>query len=223
MPVGIRNLTPSAYYFGNSQASRLYLGDVRVWPAFAPVSQTFTTVGAWTFNIPTECLLIDVILLAGGGGGSSGNIAGSPGEGGYAGAWEYFTLRRGVDIPWNILQLTGTVGGGGNGGIGGWVPITGSNGGNTTVTAAGVGTVTALGGEGGDPIRWTTEGRAGRSPGTINFNGIPYVGGNPTANSAAAGNAPGGGGGGGNAGAAFFPAGSGGNGARGQAWCRAYV
>ncbi|ATN88079.1 hypothetical protein SEA_CINDARADIX_5 [Mycobacterium phage Cindaradix] len=221
MPVRIGDATPTSLRFGDLTATKAYLGDVLVFPAFVAVSQTFTTT--WTFNIPAECAFIDLVLLGGGGGGSSGNIAVSPGEGGYAGEWLTITLERGVDIPWTATQITGTIGNGGSGGSGGWVPFNGNNGGNTVATIAGVGSWTAVGGEGGNPIRWTNEGRAGRGPGTINFNGIPYVGGNPTANSAAAGNAPGGGGGGGNAGAGIFPAGGGGNGARGQAWCRAYV
>uniref|UniRef100_A0AAU8GUB1 Glycine-rich domain-containing protein n=1 Tax=Mycobacterium phage BabyBack TaxID=3158877 RepID=A0AAU8GUB1_9CAUD len=223
MPVRIGDATPSSLRFGDLTATKAYLGDVLVFPAFSVVSQAFTTVGNWAFNIPLECAFIDVVLLGGGGGGSSGNIAASPGEGGYAGQWQYFTLRRGIDIPWNVLQITGTVGGGGDRGAAGWVPDNGENGGNTTATVAGVATWTALGGEGGNPIRWTTEGRAGRSPGTITLNDIPYVGGAATPSSATNGNAPGGGGGGGNAGAAFLPAGAGGLGARGQAWCRAYV
>ncbi|AQP30999.1 hypothetical protein SEA_TINYBOT_4 [Mycobacterium phage Tinybot] len=221
MPVGIRNLTPSAYYFGNSQASRLYIGDVRVWPAFAPVSQTFATAGAWTFNIPTECLLIDVILLGAGGGGSSGNGAIGTGEGGDAGEWLAVTLRRGVDIPWNVLQITGTVGNGGSGGPGGWLPLSGDPGQPTVATIAGVGSIQA---NGGTPGAFATgRSRPGKGPGPYTYNGIQYPGGANTANSAANGNAPGGGGGGGNSGFFGLPAGAGGVGARGQAWARAYV
>ncbi|AOT24662.1 hypothetical protein PBI_STASIA_5 [Mycobacterium phage Stasia] len=220
MPVRIGNATPSSLRFGDLTATKAYLGDVLVFPVFAVVSQTFTTT--WTFNIPAECAFIDIVLLGAGGGGSSGNIGASAGQGGRPGEWQTITLQRGVDIPWTATQITGTIGSGGGGGIGGWVPFDGGQGGSTTATIAGVGTLTALGGIGGQ-FSFGSEGRAGQGPGTINFNGIPYVGAGPTGNSAANGNTPGGGGGGGNAGAAFFPAGSGGNGARGQAWCRAYV
>ncbi|AZS08211.1 hypothetical protein PBI_IRONMAN_8 [Mycobacterium phage IronMan] len=220
MPVRIGDATPSSLRFGDLTATKAYLGDVLVFPVFAVVSQTFTTT--WTFNIPLECAFIDIVLLGGGGGGSSGNIAVSPGEGGDAGKWQTITLQRGVDIPWTATQITGTIGGGGKGGIGGWIPINGNKGGSTTATVADVGTLTAEGGDGGN-LQWNSGNRAGKGPGTLIYNDIPYVGAANTGNSAANGNTPGGGGGGGNAGASFFPAGSGGDGARGQAWCRAYV
>ncbi|AXH49560.1 hypothetical protein SEA_DRUANTIA_5 [Mycobacterium phage Druantia] len=220
MPVRIGDATPSGFRFGDLTATKIYLGDVLVFPAFTVVSQTFSTVGNWTFNIPAECGAIDIILLGGGGGGSSGNAGLGNGGGGDGGLWETLTLIRGIDFPSTALQITGTVGDGGNGGSGGWIPINGADGNPTTANIPGVGLVQALGGNGGN---WTSGSRPGKGPGNRVHNGINYTGGANTGDSAANGNPPGGGAGGGNSGFFGFPAGGGGKGARGQAWVRAYV
>ncbi|AFU20459.1 hypothetical protein ARTURO_4 [Mycobacterium phage Arturo] len=221
MPVRIGDATPSGFRFGDLTATKIYLGDILVFPAFTVVSQTFSTVGNWTFNIPAECGAIDIILLGGGGGGSSGNGAIGTGSGGEGGHWQAVTLIRGIDIPFTATQITGVVADGGTGGPGGWIPINGNPGGNTTANVAGL----ALVGEGGQGGGFFSGDRAGYAPvpQVLNYNGINYTGGAATGNSAANGNAPGGGAGGGNSGFFGFPAGGGGKGARGQAWVRAYV
>ena len=94
-----------------------------------PLSETFTTPGAYTYNIPAWANNIDVILLgAGGGGGGCNGIL--QGEGGGAGQWDYTTLVRGVNFPTNTTQITGTVGTGGTAG-GTSVRSPGGNGGAT--------------------------------------------------------------------------------------------
>ncbi|ALA07820.1 hypothetical protein SEA_FAYELY_8 [Mycobacterium phage Fayely] len=213
-----------AFRIGSQTPSRIFLGDRQVWPEFTPVTTQYTTGTTYNYAIPANCYLIDVILLGGGGGGQGMGNATAWGQGGAAGQWQYFTLRRGVDIPWSITAITGSLGAGGSAGAGGIYLSggAGGNGGNTTATVSGYGTVTALGGAGGNNRNLDT---AGKSPGTINWQGIDYVGGAEAFNVAggsAAGNVYGGGGQAAMLTSGFFGL-AGGAGARGCVWIRAWI
>ena len=74
------------------------------------LAQTFAVAGAYTYNIPTWANFIDVILLGAGGGGAGGNASNGDGVGGKAGVFATITLRRGVDIPSSLTQITGVIG-----------------------------------------------------------------------------------------------------------------
>ncbi|QGH80591.1 hypothetical protein SEA_RAHALELUJAH_31 [Mycobacterium phage Rahalelujah] len=198
-------------WLGSTAVQRVYLGSTQVWPSFTPVGQTFTTVGAYTYNIPAGCTAIDVILLGGGGGGKGFGFAGAWADGGKPGEWYLATLVRGVDIPLTTTQITGVVGAGGTGGAG----ASGGNGGNggaSTATATGM---TARSGPGGLGATTRTLAIQGPGPGDRSLNGQNYIGGalSPTG----AGNPPGGAG----CGTTIsFTAGSAGG--RGQVWFYAY-
>ncbi|AGK88219.1 minor tail protein [Mycobacterium phage WIVsmall] len=175
-------------------------------PAMSPVTQQFTTAGAYTYSIPAHAIYIDIILLGGGEGGENGRAAFQSGSGGQAGKFTTLKLQRGVDIPWSLMQISGTVGtaGGSNGGAGG----------GTTAIISGLGTYTGAGGNG------QVSGQNGQSAGSVTYNGVTYTGGNGGTGNGGAGSAPGGGGAGGNGG--LFSGSSGGAGAVGRAWFRAY-
>lgn len=184
----------------------IYLAHLRT---FLPtLQQSFTTSGAYTFNIPYWCRKIDVVLIGGGGGGSTATNF-NAGDGGHCGIWNTVTVIRGVDFAWSVTSITGTVGAAGAAGSGsGGAP--GGAGGNTTATATGWGGLTASGGASISGSGGITQGTAA---GNEVFDGQTYVGG---AQSAAnnPGNPPGGGGSGaaafgttgniGSAGAAYF-------------------
>jgi hypothetical protein len=189
--------------------------------ARAPLPATITTVGTYTWTIPVWCRYIDIVLIGGGGGGQGGQGTGIAGCGGYGATWYGVTWERGVDIPWNVVAITGLVGDGGAGG-----PSNpafnqpGVDGSPTTATFAGGPVVSAAGGLKGDAV---INGQNGKSPGNFTWNGILYVGGAAvTSGTAAPGNPPGGGGRGGNLGAFGIGQSAGGKGARGQAWFRAF-
>ncbi|AYR01194.1 minor tail protein [Mycobacterium phage Oscar] len=170
-------------------------------PAMPATRTNYLTAGAFTYTIPWWAYWIDVLVLGGGQGGINGSFGN--GSGGAAGKWSVATLRRGVDIPWTVTTITGTVGPGG-----------GSNGGNgtaTTATYTGGPVLTGAGGSGGTDIFNVV----GRSPGNQVIAGETYVGGAESPNLGAAGNAPGGGG----AAGGFF--GAGGGGGLGAAFIRA--
>lgn len=112
----------------------------------------FTTSG--NFTVPVGVTSMWVILIGGGGGGAGG-FAGGGVAGGGGGAGE--VIER---------YLTGLTSGGtitctrGLGGTGGLPATNGGNGGNTSITGAGIsGTITARGGRGG----FTTSGAGGAS------------------------------------------------------------
>ncbi|WXX09743.1 minor tail protein [Mycobacterium phage MS619] len=200
---------------GATPILKVSLGAEQVWPSFDPVSQTFTTTGSYTFNIPSGCMFIDVVLIGGGGGGQGMGSATAWGQGGRAGAWNSFTLVRGVDIPMGTLTITGSVGVGGTGGAGNFLSGNpGGPGGSTTATAAGMTTRTAAGGAGGNNRNLDF---GGQSPGDITLNGRLYQGGAVQGIPSSGGNPPGGGGS-----ASTVSLIGGGAGARGQAWFYAY-
>lgn len=173
------------------------LGYPRVEPA------TFDVAGGYTYNIPSWCTHIDVILLGGGEAGTG--IGFGNGSGGQAGNWAVATLVRGNDIPWGVTSITGTVGAGGTG--------NGGPGADTTATFSGGGTYTGTGGTG----NMGAVNPGGEAAGSQTYNDQSYVGGGGQGSLGNAGVAPGGGGAGGG-----FGAGVGGVGARGQAWFYAY-
>jgi hypothetical protein len=157
-----------------------------------PVTTTHTTPGQPDpYSIPDWCNYIDLILLGGGGGGITN------GNGGSGGLWTAVTLTRGINIPWTTPSITITVGAGGP---------AGSDGGETTATAAGltIATPTAGGGKAGG----STSG-FGESPGNFAYQGQTYTGGGSQNTGDSDGIKPGGG-----ASAGPFP----GKGADGEAW-----
>ncbi|ASR77113.1 minor tail protein [Mycobacterium phage MyraDee] len=202
---------PPRIYLGTSPVSRCFLGNELVWlTALVGGTQTFTTVGAFAFDIPNGARYIDYVLLGAGGGGGNGSLF-LPGNGGAAGQWLVGTLERGVDLPWSVTQLLGSVGAPGAAGSGGGA-TNGGNGGATILSS-----LSAPGGSGGAGWGNGTRNGASPSPVTQNYNGFPYTAG--TGGSGAGGV---GAGGASQQGTAF------GNrdgfvGGRGQAWLRAFA
>lgn len=188
-------------------------------PVMSPATQTFSSTGSATYNIPYWCRYIDVVFISGGASGQTGNGAiNTAGKGGNPGQWQGVRLERGVDIPWTATTLTINVGGGGA------RPANSDNAGptagaNTVLTYQNLAgqtiTVTATGGSG------TQSGQNGGTPVNFTFQGVGYTGGNGGTGNAGAGAQPGAGGAGGNGGI-FGSRTQGGLGGNGQAWCRAY-
>jgi len=176
-------------------------------PAMSPTSTTYTSTGAFTYNVPAHCFKVDIAAIGGGKGGQNGSAAFNAGEGGQAASWQIVTLHRGVDFDWSVSSITGTVGAAGSGGSG--------NGGNTTVTVTGYGAVTAPG-----QTSLKSSGQDGDSAASPTHNGVTYVGGAGGTGNGGAGGAPGAGGAGGNGG--LFSGSSGGPGGRGEVRFRAY-
>ena len=172
----------------------------------APSTQTFSTAGAYTCNLPADWLLADIIVLGGGRGGKDGGGGYSAGKGGAAGSWGVWTIVRGTNVPWSFMQITGTVGAAGT--------RSGNNGGASTAVVSGYGTLTGNGG-GGD-----AGGQNGGAAGSQTVSGVTYSGGAGGTGNGGAGTAPGAGGAGGNGG--LFSGSNGGNGAAGRVWVRAY-
>ncbi|MFZ2545357.1 MAG: prepilin-type N-terminal cleavage/methylation domain-containing protein [Candidatus Saccharimonadales bacterium] len=208
-------------------------------------SEHYTTP-TYVYSIPSCATYIDIVALSGGGGGQGGALNRSSGHGGQGGAWRYITLRRGVDIDANVIQITGSVGGGGVGGAGQFSglstifgPADGAKGSDTTAfqttPADGDGPLalqinwpglTAIGGGGGHS-RADNEGIDGSPsiPQELGYLGATYTAGNPgtgTNDNSGSGNglAPGGAGSGGLGNT--FSALKGGNGAAGSIWFRSY-
>ncbi|QZE10476.1 hypothetical protein SEA_SCOOBYDOOBYDOO_130 [Mycobacterium phage ScoobyDoobyDoo] len=173
------------------------------------LSATFTTVGAWSWDIPFWVRKIEVVLIGGGGAGEGMNVAGIWGEGGRGGQWQGAVFVRGEDIPNTATQITGTVGQGGVSTFG-----AGNPGQPTIAYVNGSPILTANGGRGGSASNLDTP---GRSPGNFTFNGVTYIGGAQQDGQSSTGYAPGGGGGG-----SRVSLTTGGMGGRGQAWIRAY-
>ncbi|QAY17443.1 hypothetical protein SEA_DAISHI_5 [Mycobacterium phage Daishi] len=210
MAIRYGNVNPNAFRVGTQIPSRIFLGNSQVWPEFAATTTQFTTAGAFTYSIPANCLFLDIIVLGSGACGKGMNLIDFWGAGGGAGQWNSVTLRRGVDIPWSATQVTGTVGQGRpSNGTGASQP-----GYPTTATIAGYGSITGAGGAAAANSGTT----AGQGAGNRVHNGITYVGGAAQGNIGGAGNPPGGGGA-----SHTFTFGSGGAGADGSVWIRAYT
>ncbi|AGS82691.1 hypothetical protein ANNAL29_8 [Mycobacterium phage AnnaL29] len=224
MGIYLGGTTLNTFRVGTETPARIFLGNDLVWPDITPVPQSFTTAGAWQWFFPVNCRYIDVIILGAGGGGQGSGSSFINGLGGNAGSWNAVTLKRGVDIPWDLAVISGVIGNGGNGGSWGFGALPGmpgGAGGDTTAVATGIGTLTASGGNGVIGAGNMT----GKSPGNFTWNGRLYVGGaeRPRGGSGVTnvnGNPPGGGGPGGQGGA--FSGQNGGNGAPGAVFLYAY-
>ncbi|QXN73845.1 hypothetical protein SEA_EAGLEPRIDE_6 [Mycobacterium phage Eaglepride] len=214
MPIYLGSTALNNFRVGTQTPDRIFLGNDLVWPAFTEITETFTAT-PWQFLIPANCRYLDVIVLGGGGGGQASAALFNYGAPGAPGSWNGITLQRGVDIPWDIAAIAGVIGGAGAGGIGPSV-IPGGPGGDTTATITGIGSLVGAGGAGG--LGWAASPTAGRgkSPGNFTFNGKTYIGGAAVTSNGGAGQPPGGSG----SGSPQFSSGA--NGARGQAWVRAY-
>lgn len=179
----------------------------------APLRTDFTATGAYNYAIPEWSLIIDYALWAGAASGQTGNGAvNTAGKGGKAGQLITGTLIRGVDIPWSLAAITGTVGAGGaqpanSDGAG---PTAGAN---TTAVINGV-TQTAIGGSG------QASSQNGETAASATIAGTNYTGGPGGTGNGGAGTAPGGAGAGGNGGI-FGSRTRGGPGGNGQASFRA--
>ena len=112
----------------------------------APVIQSYTSTGAFTFAVPSGLTAVDVLVVAGGGGNSQSNGSGGGGAGGLI-YRPGFTVTPGGTV-------SGTVGGGGAG------ATDGSPGDNSTF-----GTLTAIGGGSAGRETGSRPGRAGGSGG----------------------------------------------------------
>ncbi|MFT4128402.1 MAG: hypothetical protein QM662_19500, partial [Gordonia sp. (in: high G+C Gram-positive bacteria)] len=197
------------------------------WSAQAAATTTFTSAGTWTYTIPVWATYIDLILLGGGGGGGgSASSSWYGGAGGSAGSFATYTVQRGVDIPWATTSFSVIVGSAGTaasnsaGGAGGGCVVL-----YYDTTGAAV-TPYASGGAGGARNSLLNSSTAGGSPGSTTYNGVTYTGGTGGAASStgngSAGTAPGAGGGGAGYGQIYVSNKSGGVGAGGRAWIRAY-
>ncbi|AXC35114.1 hypothetical protein SEA_PHRANNY_6 [Mycobacterium phage Phranny] len=215
MPLYLGSTALNNFRVGTETPDRIFLGNELVWPSFTEVTQFFGTAGAFTFNIPPNCRFLDIVVIGGGGGGQASLALFNYGAPGAPGSWAGVTLKRGVDIPWSVTQITGNVGGGGLGGPGPSV-VPGFAGADTTATFTGGPTITGNAGAGG--IGWASSqaNSRGKSPGNFTFNGKLYVGGAAVTANNQPGNPPGGSG----SGSAQLSSGS--NGAPGGAWVRAY-
>ncbi|QGJ87735.1 hypothetical protein SEA_BIANCATRI92_8 [Mycobacterium phage BiancaTri92] len=216
MPIILNGAVRTNFRLGNVTPDRIFMGNELVFPAFTEVTQQFNTAGDYAFNIPFNCRFLDVIVLGGGGAGQASAAFLNYGQPGAPGSWAGVTLKRGVDIPWGVLQITGTVGAGGAA----WTiygAIPGGPGGASTATFTGGGTLQGNGGAGG--VGWATAaGSRGPGPGNFTWNGKLYVGGGLADQGAVKNGLPPGGAGSGN-----YPGGGGaGNGAPGSVWIRAY-
>ncbi|ATE84749.1 hypothetical protein OKCENTRAL2016_5 [Mycobacterium phage OKCentral2016] len=116
MAIYLGNTKLTNFRVGTQTPDRIFLGNELVWPDFTPVPQQYSSAGAWQFVIPANCRFIDVILLGGGGGGQASAAWLNVGQPGAPGSWNGVTLKRGVDIPWDLAVISGVVGGGGGGG-----------------------------------------------------------------------------------------------------------
>ncbi|APD19162.1 hypothetical protein SEA_MITTI_29 [Mycobacterium phage Mitti] len=186
-------------------------------PAQSPAPTQYDSPGTYNYSIPYWCRFIDVVLVGGGAGGNGGSAAGATGHGGFAGVWASITLERGVHIPWTAAVIAIVVGVGGTAGAGGVVGALGGTGGTSSASADGWAGISAAGGT-ARPLVGLLH-RPGDGPGNHVHNGITYVGGAESLNGAA-GNPPGGAGSGGVGG--IFSGATGGAGAPGRAWLRAY-
>ncbi|AYB69929.1 hypothetical protein SEA_MUCHMORE_7 [Mycobacterium phage MuchMore] len=219
MPIYLGSTALNNFRVGTQTPDRIFLGNDLVWPAFTEATTEFTTEGAYTYNIPANCRFLDIIVLGAGGGGQALLAILNVGASGLPGEWNSVTLQRGVDIPWGLAQITGSVAKGGAGGLGpsilpgAWGEASTAN---YTLLNGSSATLTANGGSGG--IGWADRnGARGKSPGNFTWNGKLYVGGGAATGDNQAGKPPGG------SGSGHYPGfGSGQSGARGQVWIRAY-
>ncbi|QDP44592.1 hypothetical protein SEA_NOTHINGSPECIAL_7 [Mycobacterium phage NothingSpecial] len=214
MPIILNGAVRNNFRLGNLTPDRIFMGNELVWPAFTPAPVQITATGNYTYDIPPNCRFIDVVLVGGGGGGQASLTLFAYGAPGGPGGWAGATLKRGVDIPWSVTQITGRVGIGGPGGPGPSISP-GFPGQSSTATCTGF-SLEGAQGDGGILAVGSQAATRGKGPGNFTWNGILYVGGADNTANSQDGKAPGGAG---NGSAQFS---SGYTGARGQAWFRAY-
>lgn len=195
-----------------------------------PVTSQIVGIGPFTYVIPQWCDTIDVLALGGAGGGNGaapirtrepvydfwGNITGYEtittwvaSFGGARSVFHAITLHRGsTTLPWEVTEITGSVGAGGTGGA---QDQFGGNGHDTTVIVDGTTVLLADGSAGGG-----SNGAYGEGAGTCILNGRSYFASANAPNYGQNGWSPGGGGA---TGYADIPGGKGG---RGEVWFYAY-
>ncbi|NOS28180.1 hypothetical protein HGK65_25800, partial [Mycobacteroides abscessus] len=141
-----------------------YDSATAVFSPHAPETQSFSAPGTITYNIPSWCRYIDIVLVGGGNGGGGGFAGFITGGGGNAGNWSHVTLERGVDIPWSATAIIFVIPVATPGGTQG---NKGAGGGTVTASVAGSGWagLSATGGT-GDQFGST---RNGASPGTHTY------------------------------------------------------
>lgn len=137
---------------------------IRAREAVAPQEFLLTATNL-SWPIPDWCDAFDMVALGAGAGGDSGKSAYTNGWGGGAGGFTSKTIKRGVDLAWNITTLTITVATG---------PGQLVNGGATSMGPTGVG---GLGISGAGGLCGAGGNQYGRAPGTHAFNGRYYHGG----------------------------------------------
>lgn len=168
-----------------------------------------TTAGNYTYQVPSWCNKIDIVLVGAGGGGINDSL-GLTGAGGAGGSWAAATLTRGVNFSNSVVSISGVVGKGGDPENFNIFGYNNRGGGATTCFPTGIAGVAAAGGATGGGAHGSPT--QGGSPGNYLYAGNTYVGGPAQTTAGGAGNSPGGGGAGGNRspggvganGAAFF-------------------
>ncbi|AYP70020.1 hypothetical protein I5G62_gp34 [Mycobacterium phage CRB2] len=201
-------------------------------PPTAEVTDTYGTTGTtggqnFTHTVRRWSNFNDLVLMGGGGGGQGSGCCGFNGDGAGAGAWATITIVRGPvtdasgNLAWSVINWPVAIGGGGDGGALGLGAIPGSpgaSGGASTMTIAGMGTLSAAGGSAGFLAGNMQGGTA--TPNPLVLNGQNYAAGVGGAGSSAAGGWPGGGGAGAKGG--LFSGNKAGPGGRGRGWVRSY-
>lgn len=148
--------TMNGLFSGNTPMVGIGRSDVPV-SYVPPDVQKFTTTGTYTRpGWMVDGDLLDVFLFPAGGGGESGGY-GAPGEGGTAGISVTRQYVVGSDprgtglpiIPLSTTLFTHTLGAAGTGGVNPFALDPGNNAANSTVSAAGITTLTGTGGIGG--------------------------------------------------------------------------
>ena len=164
-----------------ADGARIQVGCTVGWPTLSPDTQSYTTAGSHTYNIPRNYRYIQLVGVGGGASGQTGHGGiNAAGQGGKGGVWASVVLERGVDIPYSEMTLSITVGDGGA------QPANSDHaasnpGAATTITSASAGTLTAAGGTGNNPNNQT-----GLGPGNHTLDGVIAPAG---ANTTASGNA----------------------------------
>lgn len=188
---------------------------------FVPAAvREFSANGTWTRPGGfVDGDLVDVFILGGGGGGQSGGY-GLQGSGGQAGQWRLQTFVIGSDIngtgfpvlPSTTTTLAIVIGRGGGGGVNPYTFQPGAAGTASTVSGAGIATLSAAGGLGGG-AGYTGSGTSGQGAGNQTIAAYTAYGGPQTAQNASGPGQPGGGG------SAGYPA-LGNDGGTGHVWIR---
>lgn len=101
----------------------------------APVIQSFTSVGAGTFNVPSGVSSMQVLVVAGGGGGGQGNINEGGGGGGAGGMVEAssYPVTPGGTVSYTIGAQGNAQGNGGGNSVWGNITANGGGGGGNNV------------------------------------------------------------------------------------------